>query len=129
MDKLFFELRPSLTKLGLSVGLFILLNAILSNYIGGLVLGLVMLACLFILYFLHDRNPVQQLAHLDQKTWSLKFKDGKTQQYDLVSLQSLGVFIFIKFEDENRIRRTVCVTKDQLDILQWKKLYTLVKII
>ena len=128
MDKLHFELRPSLTKMGISVGLFILLNAIVSNYIGGIAFGLVMLLCLVILYFVSDRNPVQQLAQLDQNIWSIQRKDESIEQLEMLTIYSFGSIIFIKFQRDNLKKITLAITKDQLDLTEWKQLNTLVKL-
>ena len=129
MDNLAFDLKPSLTKLGFMVGLFILLNAILSNYLGGVAFGLVMLACLMALYFMHDRNPVQKMAHLDEKIWVLEFKDQTKIQANFISAQAMGRCVFLKFNDIDDQNIKFCITKEQLTEQEWKKLKTLTNLI
>ena len=129
MSQLHFELRPSLFRFGLVVGLFIALSMIFSNYLAGLGMGLAMMVVLLLLYVFHDRNPIQQCAQLDQKLWSLQFKDGSTVQEQLSRVQGFGPCVFLKFIDtEHNKSRQLCICKDQIPPPQWQQLQTLVKL-
>lgn len=129
MDQLHFILRPSLFRLGIMVGLFIVLSAIFSQYFNGILFGLSMLAVLIILYFVRETNPVQEFVHLDGQTWTLKFKNGEIRQADFIAAQRLAICIFMTFEyEENKNISRFVVTKDQLDLTEWKKLQTFIEL-
>lgn len=128
MDNLHFQLRPSLLKLGLSVGLFIVLSAIFSHYFNGLLFGLAMLLTLLALYVVQDKNPVTELAQLDQKLWTLKYKNDALQQVEFISAQRLGLCVLMKFESENKKIYQLAMLKDQMSLIEWKKLQTLVEL-
>lgn len=128
IQQLHFVLRPSLTKLGINVGLFILFSAIVSQHLAGLFMGLAMLAALLLLYFFHPSNPVQQLAHLDENTWVLEFKDQTKQHLSFKSAHTMGFCVFMLFSDENAKTQRICITKDQLDLSEWKKLLSFVEL-
>ena len=129
MSQLHFELRPSLTRLGLSVGLFILISAILSQYIGGVAIGAAMLLILIVLYFFREKHPVQAFAQLDDLIWVIEYKDGTKKHVTLSSVRGFGIAVFFKFIDENQSESVqFCVTKDQVDLPEWKKLMTLVSL-
>ena len=128
MDQLYFNLRPSLSRLGIMVTLFIILSAVFSHYFNGVLFGFLMLLTLVGLYFVHDKNPLTALAHMDAKTWTLKFKDGSLNTSELQRVQRMGSLIFLYFQDNEQKKRNICITKDQLDVDEWKRLQTFIEL-
>ena len=127
MSQLHFELRPSVLKLGLAVGLFIILSMVFSQYLAGVVMGLAMLSVLIILYFLREKNPLHKLAQLDAKIWVLEFKDESKQHLTLTQVKGFGPCVFLNFVDTETDKiHKICITKDQLDLPQWQQLQGLV---
>ena len=129
MSQLHFELRPSVLKLGLVVGLFIILSMVFSQYLAGVVMGLAMLSVLIVLYFLREKNPLHKLAQLDGKIWVLEFKDESKKHLTLTEVKGFGPCVFMNFLDTetNKIHK-VCISKDQLDLANWQQLQSLVNL-
>lgn len=127
MDQLHFDLRPSLLKFGLIVGLFIVLSMVFSQYLAGIGMGLAMMLILMLLYIFHDRNPIQTIAQLENKLWVVQHKNKQRSHQQLIAVQGFGPCVFLTFLDiEQQQLHKICITKDQLDHADWQNLQQLV---
>lgn len=127
MDQLHFNLRLSLLRFGLIVGLFIILSMVFSQYLAGLGMGLAMMAVLLVLYVFHERNPIQSIAQLDAQLWVLENKQKQKLHRQLIAISAFGPCVFLTFLDiEQQQSNKICITKDQLDRADWQKLQSLV---
>ena len=71
------------------------------------------------------------MAHLDQNTWTLArnslknsqvVKSNLQQQAELKSIQSFGTFLLFQFENKDEKPIHLWIAKDQVSLVDWKKL-------
>ena len=130
-SSLYVQLKVSFYKLLIHIGLLAILFVLALQTMPSIWAFLLTVVAGFFSVFFRNRSPITAMAHLDQNTWTLaqtrlqklKTTQANTQQQaELKSIQSFGILLFFRFVNHEEKAIHLWVAKDQVSLVDWKKL-------
>ncbi|MCJ8145437.1 hypothetical protein MKI79_00630 [Acinetobacter sp. A3.8] len=130
-SNLYVQLKVSFYKLLIQIGLLAILFVLALQTMPSIWALLLTVVAGFFSLFFRNRSPITAMAHLDQNTWTLAknslknsqvVKSNLQQQAELKSIQSFGILLFFQFENKDEKPIHLWIAKDQVSLVDWKKL-------
>lgn len=131
VSNLHIQLKVSFYKLLIHLGLLTTLFVLTLQTMPSIWAFLLTVVAGFLSLIFRNRSPITAMAHLDQNTWTLaqtrsqklKTTQANTQQQaELKSIQSFGILLFFRFVNHEEKAIHLWVAKDQVSLVDWKKL-------